>query len=469
MNTPAVTTSAQQLQMIEELQTLVNHMPDGILVLGPGGVVRHINALASRLLNIPRHLAQGRPLAELLDFDTAVEQVFHTGQGYVDRELIIDSPTLKLHVMDTAVPVKGDDGRVLSVINTFREIERVRRLAGRLSGHQARYTFDSIIGNSPALQTVISAARKAARGTANILLSGESGTGKEVLAQAIHNESARRDGPFIAINCAALPRDLIESELFGYAPGSFTGARREGRPGKFEAASGGTIFLDELSELPLDVQAKLLRVIQEREVVRLGDTRPIPIDVRLLSASNRNLMQMVSRQEFRVDLYYRCHVIELTLPPLRDRPDDIPVLAQHFLDYYAAALSLRVRGFSRAAIHTMQKHPWPGNVRELENAVERWVHFAEGDEIDDIGLHPTPIISHSLPAPSSEVVSHPGGQRLAEVEREAIEAGLKLARFNVTLAASNLGISKPTLYAKLKRYGIKLERHAVRSSSADAG
>ena len=270
----------RQRQLIEELQTLVNHVPYGLMVLEPGGVVRHLNAEAARQLRLPRHLAQGRTLGSLLDFDTMVEQVFLTGEGYTDRERIISTPRFQLHVLDSAVPVKAADGRVLSVVNTFREIQGAHRLAGRLAGSHARHTFDSVLGHSPALRAAVATARKAAQGTANILLSGESGTGKEVFAQAIHNESPRRDGPFIAVNCAALPRDLIESELFGYAPGAFTGAHREGRPGKFEAAQGGTIFLDEVSELPLDVQAKLLRVLQEREVVRLGSTRAVAIDAR---------------------------------------------------------------------------------------------------------------------------------------------------------------------------------------------
>ena len=223
----------RQRQLIEELQTLVNHVPYGLMVLEPGGVVRHLNAEAARQLRLPRHLAQGRTLGSLLDFDTMVEQAFLTGEGYTDRERIISTPRFQLHVLDSAVPVKAADGRVLSVVNTFREIQGAHRLAGRLAGSHARHTFDSVLGHSPALRTAVTTARKAARGTANILLSGESGTGKEVFAQAIHNESPRRDGPFIAVNCAALPRDLIESELFGYAPGAFTGAHREGRPGKF--------------------------------------------------------------------------------------------------------------------------------------------------------------------------------------------------------------------------------------------
>lgn len=461
-------TLAQQRQLIEELQTLVNHVPDGLLVLGPGGIVRHINAAASRLLKIPRQLAQGRSLATLLDFDTAVAQVFRTGQGYADRELIIDSPSLKLHVVDTAVPIKSEDGRVLSVVNTFREIEQVRRLADRIAGNQARYTFGSLIGNSPILQTVVTAAAKAARGTANILLCGESGTGKEVFAQAIHNDSARSDGPFIAINCAALPRDLIESELFGYAPGSFTGARREGRPGKFEAASSGTIFLDELSELPLDVQAKLLRVLQEREVVRLGDTRSIKIDVRIIAATNRDLVDMVRRREFRDDLYYRCNVIELTLPPLRERREDIPVLARHFLSHYASALDRQVLGFSTDALAILQSQPWPGNVRELENTIERLVNLAEGNEIGAVSLKHTS--STFVPDAPVKAEARPYiGHRLALIEREAIEQTLQWTRYNVTRAAAVLGISKPTLYAKLKRYGIKLERLVAAKGASPQG
>ena len=447
----------RQRQLIEELQTLVNHVPYGLMVLEPGGVVRHLNAEAARQLRLPRHLAQGRTLGSLLDFDTMVEQVFLTGEGYTDRERIISTPRFQLHVLDSAVPVKAADGRVLSVVNTFREIQGAHRLAGRLAGSHARHTFDSVLGHSPALRTAVATARKAAQGTANILLSGESGTGKEVFAQAIHNESPRRDGPFIAVNCAALPRDLIESELFGYAPGAFTGAHREGRPGKFEAAQGGTIFLDEVSELPLDVQAKLLRVLQEREVVRLGSTRAVAIDARVITASNRDLQALVARQEFRADLYYRCHVIGVTLPPLRERPGDIALLAQHFLARYAAALGKPAREIPPEVLAQLLRHPWPGNVRELENTLERLVNLSDGETLDaSLLAGHTP--EGAAPDPAASTAAPPAPRSLREAERQAIVAALRAHRFNVTRAAQALGIAKPTLYAKLRLHGIALER-----------
>ncbi len=455
----------RQRQLIEELQTLVNHVPYGLMVLEPGGVVRHLNAEAARQLKLQRHLAQGRRLGSLLDFDTMVEQVFLTGEGYTDRERIIATPRFQLHVLDTAIPVKAVDGRVLSVVNTFREIQGLHRLADRLAGSQARHTFDTVLGHSPALRSAVAMARKASRSMANILLTGESGTGKEVFAQAIHNESPRREGPFIAVNCAALPRDLIESELFGYAPGAFTGAQREGRPGKFEAAQGGTIFLDEVAELPLDVQAKLLRVLQEREVVRLGSTRTLAIDARVITASNRDLQAMVTRREFRADLYYRCHVIGVTLPPLRERPSDIALLAEHFLARYAAALGKPARQIPADLLALLLQHPWPGNVRELENTLERLVNLSDGEMLDtDLVAFGPATGAPGMPTADTERAPTPPPpaslrpRSLHEAERQTIVDALHAHRFNVTHTAQTLGIAKPTLYAKLRLHHIALER-----------
>ena len=450
--------AGEQARLIEEQRAIVDHFADGLLVLGPGAVIRHINRTAARLLHLNPAKAIGKPLGALVDFRTVVDSVFTTGQGYVDRELFIDSPSLNLHVVDTAVPIRDAQGHVVSVVNTVREIQRVRHLAQRISGSQARYRFEDIIGRSPALQQAVSDARKAARSRANVLLSGESGVGKEVFAQAIHNASPRREGAFIAINCAALPRDLIESELFGYVAGSCTGARREGRPGKFEAASGGTIFLDEIAELPLDLQAKLLRVLQEREVVRVGDTRGVPVDVRVIAASNRDLRRMVHERLFREDLYYRCRVIEVALPPLRQRPDDIPLLARHFLTRYAGLLDKPVFGFTEAALQALQAHDWPGNVRELENAIERAVNLSEEAEID-VAVLDLPR-RQPLPPGAGEDggITGPRPLTLAEAERAAIEAAIRHAGNNLTQASRLLGISKPTIYAKIRRYGIALAR-----------
>jgi sigma-54 dependent transcriptional regulator, acetoin dehydrogenase operon transcriptional activator AcoR len=402
--------------------------------------------------------AIGRPLDELIDFEPIIGPIFSTGVGYVDRELIIDSPARHLHLLDTAIPITNACGRVVSVVNTFREFKRIRKIVGKYAGSHARYTFENIVGKSTGLLNAVASARKAARGSANLLLSGESGVGKEVFAQAIHNDSERQGHPFIAINCAALPHDLIESELFGHAPGSFTGATREGRPGKFESADGGTVFLDEISELPVDVQAKLLRVLQEREVTRLGDTRGIQIDVRIICASNRDLQAMVRAKAFREDLYYRCNVIDIAIPPLRQRQDDIPVLASFFVAKYAALLRKNIYGFTPRAMQQMSGYTWPGNVRELENFVERMVNLSEDGTISDVGslfrgMQTPDVVSDGVrEAEPPQVVS------LAEAERRAIEEALRSCAFNMTRCATVLAVSKPALYAKLKRHGIRLRR-----------
>ncbi|RYX94428.1 MAG: PAS domain-containing protein [Comamonadaceae bacterium] len=446
-----------QAEQLREQQAIVDHISDGLLVVDREGVVKHLNAAAGRILSLHPSQSIGKRFGELLDFEPIIAPILESGVGYQDRELIIDSPRRHLHLIDTAVPIKDRSGRVVSIVNSFREIQRARKVADRFNGSHARYTFANLVGNSEALARAVDAARKAARGFANVMLQGESGVGKEVFAQAIHNASERADGPFIAINCAALPRELIESELFGYSPGSFTGARKDGRPGKFEAASGGTIFLDEISELPIDVQAKLLRVLQEREVVRLGDARGIPIDVRLISASNRDLRAMSRVREFREDLYYRCHVIGINIPPLRDRPSDIPVLVNFFVARYAGLLKKGVFGFSPEALARLHSYNWPGNVRELENTIERIVNLTE-HELVDLSDLPDELQDWRGPVVAAAGIERPKPRSLHEVEREAIAAMLDHCGFNVTDAARRLGISKPTLYSKVREHGITLER-----------
>ncbi|QRF62287.1 sigma-54-dependent Fis family transcriptional regulator [Variovorax paradoxus] len=449
----------QQGALLQEQSAIVEHITDGLLVVDRDLMVKHMNAAAGRILSLHPRESIGKPFGSLLDFAPIIQPLLETGEGYIDRELIIDSPQRHLHLVDTAVPIKNAAGQVVSIVNSFREIQRARRMADRIAGNHARYSFDDVVGTAPPLVAAVEAARKAARGFANVLLIGQSGVGKEVFAQAIHNASARAAGPFIAINCAALPRDLIESELFGYAPGSFTGATREGRPGKFEAASSGTIFLDEISELPIDVQAKLLRVLQEREVVRVGDTRSIPIDVRVISASNRDLQAMIERREFREDLYYRCHVIGIELPSLRERPEDVPVLVHHFLRKYAQLLRKNVFRVSPALMQRLVAHPWPGNVRELENTVERLVNMTDAETacVDDL---PAWFSGGQKPDAAPPPPVHPASEvrTLEEVEKEAIANALRACGFNVTETARRLGIAKPTLYAKIRGYGLRLQR-----------
>ena len=440
--------------LVEEQRAIIDHIGDGLMVMGQGHVLRHVNSVAGRILGIDPKTSIGKTLNDVIDFEPIIGPIYRTGVGYVDRELIIDSPARHLHLLDTAIPIKNRCGEVVSVVNTFREMRRVRKMAGRYAGNHARFTFDNVIGSSAGMKRAVDAAKKAARGASNVLLSGESGVGKEVFAQAIHNASARAAQPFIAINCAALPHALIESELFGHAPGSFTGAAREGRPGKFESADGGTVFLDEISELPIDVQAKLLRVLQEREVTRIGDTRGIPVDVRIICASNRDLASMVSAKTFREDLYYRCNVIEITILPLRERREDIRAMAAFFLERYCTRMHKPVPEFDEHALLQLEAHDWPGNVREIENLVEKIVNFNEGERIGDVAsfLRGVTRPGGAAPVLNEEPVS------LKEAERVAIESALHACHFNVTNCAKLLQVSKPALYAKMKRHGIRIER-----------
>ncbi|KAA0575189.1 PAS domain-containing protein [Azospirillum sp. B21] len=460
----AMETSGNLDRMLVEQRAIIDSISDGLLVVDEDGRVRHMNAPAGRILTLNPEQSVGRRFAELLDFEPIIAPIFRTGVGYYDRELIIDSNRRHLHLIDTAIPVKDAQGKVQSVVNTFREFNRAKRIAQQIAGSPARYTFDDIIGTSDCLRQAIGDARKAALGTANILLNGPSGTGKEVFAQAIHSEAIhahgdRRDAPFIAVNCAALPRELIESELFGYVAGSFTGAQKGGRPGKFEMASGGTIFLDEITEMPLDLQAKLLRVLQEREVTRIGATRPIPIDVRVIAASNRDLKDAIARREFREDLYYRLHVVSITIPALKDRRSDIPMLATHFLRKYAATAGKPVFTISDTALRAMTAYDWPGNVRELENTLERLVVLSDGTEIRQFD----PPGDARMPPPSSMVV--PVMKALREHERDVIAATLIHVDHNVTKAAEILGIARPTLYSKIRDYGIVLQRAGADKAS----
>jgi transcriptional regulator with PAS, ATPase and Fis domain len=255
-----------------------------------------------------------------------------------------------------------------------------------------------------------------------------------------------------------LPHALIESELFGHAPGAFTGAARDGRPGKFESADGGTVFLDEISELPIDVQAKLLRVLQEREVTRIGDTRGIPVDVRIVCASNRDLASMAREKTFREDLYYRCNVIEIDIPPLRERREDIPVLAAFFLERYCTRMHKPTPALTEHALKQLAAYDWPGNVRELENLIEKIVNFDEGERIEDVSSFLRGA-TRAQPAEDAAHVAHRAAPvSLMEAERQAIENALEACRYNVTNCAKLLAVSKPALYAKMKRHGIRLER-----------
>jgi len=305
----------------------------------------------------------------------------------------------------------------------------------------------AIVGTSPAFRRMMTLVEQVADSSATVLIQGESGAGKESVVRAIHERSPRRSGPFVAVNCAALPETLLESELFGYEKGAFTGAagRKEGR---FELAGGGTLFLDEVADLSTVTQPKILRVLQEGEFERLGGTRTIRVDVRIVAATNQDLAQMVKEKRFREDLYYRLNVITITVPPLRERREDISVLAQHFLRVYAAKNNRRLEGLTDDAVRRLEAYAWPGNVRELENVIERGVVLARGARVDVTDLPPE--IAGATPLPEG-VLTVRIGTPLAEIEARLLDATLRATKGNKTLTAKLLGIDPRTVSRKLER------------------
>lgn len=311
-----------------------------------------------------------------------------------------------------------------------------------------------IIGRSRPMKELIDMVRMIASSDATVLITGESGTGKELIARSIHFNSRCKDGPLVIVNCAALTESLLESELFGHEKGAFTGADRK-REGRFMLANQGTIFLDEIGEMSPTMQAKLLRVIQDRKIQRVGSDETIKVDVRIIAATNRDLQDDVSSGRFREDLYYRLNVVTLKVPPLRERLDDIPVLAQHFLDRYAEKNRKTVKGFTPLAMDMFLKYPWPGNVRELENAVERAVILLTGDYISDKELPLSITRACSQDDPGTPFQASPAlHQSLDEIEKRAILAALEAARGNKSKTARKLGINRRTLYKKLEKYGV---------------
>lgn len=351
----------------------------------------------------------------------------------------------------------SQDGKRLGTLVTFQAAQSITNAENRLrdrlrvNGHVARYHFNDLLGDSYALRMTIRQAQRFARVDSNILITGETGTGKELFAQSIHNESERATGPFVAVNCAAIPENLMESELFGYDSGAFTGANKTGKVGLFEAAHEGTIFLDEVSEIPVTLQSRLLRVIQEHEVRRVGANRVIPINVRIICATNRDLAEMVRRGNFREDLYYRLKVLSIQLPPMREREGDIALLMQHYLSYYAQKFGKGLIQLTPEAIDHISEYTWPGNVREIRNVSEQLAVLCDSEHISDEDvaavLHLPTHAGFSLPLPVNTDPTLRGIQKQQIMEVLARTQSRKEA-------ASILGISKTTLWRRCKELGL---------------
>lgn len=342
-------------------------------------------------------------------------------------------------------------GNALRLYDVLRDNARLR------AALEERHSFDTLIGNSPAFRAVIKAITEVCESRANVLLTGESGTGKEMVAQAIHYNSPRRDAPFIALNCAAIPEGLLESELFGHVKGAFTGAISS-RAGRFAQADRGTLFLDEIGDMPLPVQAKILRVLQERAFEPVGGTQTRTVDVRIIAATNKNVGEAIKEGRFREDLFYRLNVFPISLPALRERTEDIPLLANHFAQEVATGMGRRFSGFTPAAIQAMQAYAWPGNIRELQNCVERAIIVSRNERIDvpdlprDLFERPSDLKPQGLPAKLDE--------ELERIERGYLVEALRQAEGVQVKAAEMLGISERSFWHRMKKYAINIVKQA---------
>ena len=448
-NQMAMDRAARELKTANQYKSaIVEAISDGLLTIDNRGFVTYMNLAGARILGADQRGVIGRHIQEVVDYRPDILNVLASGEGYTDKEFFHKSPKRSLHLIKTAVPIRDENGGIVGVVDVFREAKRVRQMVNQMIGAHANFTFDDFVGRTTEIQDVLRLARAAAESSSNVLILGESGTGKEILAQAIHNGSRRKEGPFVAVNCAAIPRELIESELFGHEEGAFTGARRGGRPGKFELANGGTIFLDEIGDMPPDMQVKLLRVLQERKLVRVGGSHYIDINVRVIAATNRDLLAEVEDGNFRRDLYYRLNVLLITMVPLRHWMEDLPLLVDHIIGKLNRKLGKSIKGVAPAAMERLRGHFWPGNVRELENVLERAMHISQGDLLDAECLPRLGRAEGVTPAMRQGAVS------IDEVEKVTIARTMEAMGGNVTRAAQVLRISRNTLYNKIRRYGL---------------
>ncbi|MBK5242416.1 sigma 54-interacting transcriptional regulator [Clostridium sp.] len=431
------------------MNTVMNSIDYGIIAIDINGMVGNINMASCTMLKIVREEIMNNSIEKVLGNWQYIFNQVKEQKDYHDEEIVLIRQGVRERYALSAYAIKGEKNEFLGMVLTIKEIQRVLNLVSKYTGGGARYVFEDIIGKSSSIKNVIYNARNIASSPSTILIEGESGTGKEVLAQSIHNAGDRKNNSFVAINCGAIPKNLIESELFGYEDGAFTGAKRGGMPGKFELANGGTLFLDEIGEMPLDMQVNLLRVLQEGSVTRIGGNRYIPIDVRIIAATSKELVKEIEKGTFRRDLYYRLSVIPIWLPPLRDREDDIMLLFEHFLSVKAEKLRKPIPSISDEIYNNILTYNWPGNIREIENIVN-----LDGNTTFDIEKKQDELRC------ITKYVNKISGEQyicsLEELENKAIIASIKKFDGNITKIAKVLGISRNTLYVKIKKYNIHI-------------
>jgi len=451
-------------QRENQLTTILNSVSEGIIAVNKEGTITHINDVAVKIFTLNKENVIGVKIEELLQSEIPILETLKTGASYRLKEINIKKNGKHLHYLTSGVPIKNSKGNITGAVATIKDFKEVEEIISKLDSKKSLTTFDDIVFQSDVMRKLVDTSKIVAKGTSSILLRGESGTGKELFARAIHMESNRAQNTFIAINCAALPESLLESELFGYEEGAFTGAVKGGKKGLFEQADKGTLFLDEIGEISPQLQVRLLRVLQEGLVRRVGGNKEIEIDVRIIAATHQNLEEMIIKGTFREDLYYRLNVIPLRLPPLRERPEDIPAISHHLVRKIAKKLNKIEPVLNKRVIEYLMAQTWPGNVRQLENTLERIMnitsslileleHFNEWTNLEpakqrvhnnDHAINIEIPVNENWPS-LKEIVGQVEKQILLEV----------LKKYPSSRKAGNvLGVSNTTILNKLKAYHI---------------
>jgi len=437
-------------------QLILDSIADGVFTVDQQGRITSFNKAAERITGFSKEEAVGQYCHEIfrsnLCFEAcALKHTAETTETIVNLEVnILNRDNKEMPISISTAVVRDESGNVVGAVETFRDLSVIKELHKEIS---KQYSFQDILGRSKAMLDLFQILPDISQSNATVLLEGESGTGKELFAAAIHNLSSRKKQPLIKVNCAALPETLLESELFGYKRGAFTDAKKD-KPGRFRQAHGGTIFLDEIGDMSKGTQVKLLRVLEQKEYEPLGSTKTEKVDVRIIAATNRDLMEMMHRREFREDLFFRLNVIRLSIAPLRERREDIPLLLDHFIERINLKQSKQIKKLSRSALKILLNYDFPGNVRELENIIEHAIILTKGIEIQPRNL-PSYLSSKQIEPPAHAKISEEQDLAVLEkVERDLIASALERNGGNTAAAAKELGIHRTTLWRKMKRYGL---------------
>lgn len=428
----------------------LDSIQDGISAVNKDGTLIYANKACCSILDVKKKDIMGQKIDNLSKNKTLLRDILKTKQSKIDIEYFLEYNGRIIHLTNSGFPVFDDNGNLQGAIDVFRSINRSRNLANAIAGNNAIFEFNNIIGSSNDIISTIELAKKCAIYNGNILIEGESGTGKELFAQSIHNYSNRSKGPFIAINCASLPNELVESELFGYEEGAFTGAKKGGKAGKFELANEGTLFLDEIGDMPIHIQAKFLRAVEYKTICRIGSSRIINTDVRIVAATNKNLESMVKQGKFRSDLYYRLKVLYLKIPPLRERNEDIIELSNYFVEQITRKMRKKIEYIDDEAKEYLLSYNWPGNIRELENSIARAIFLCDDKVLKKEHLIKAGIIGSKI---SCKEIYSKGN--INSLDYTTINEVYQSVSKNKKKTAELLGISRPTLYKLIKKYNIE--------------